>query len=98
MRGGMRNDVVSLEIKVERGNDQVEVQLSGDVDMASSHQLQAEFRRVLRERPRHLVVDVTKASIADNVGASTFIQARSEARLVGVNLRLTNAPRVRGEQ
>jgi anti-anti-sigma factor len=80
---------VSLEINVERGRDEIDVQLKGDVDVDSIQQLQTELLRALHDRPRVMVVDLTHAEIADATGASTFELARSEADLAGVNLRLT---------
>jgi anti-anti-sigma factor len=78
-----------LEINVDRGRDEVDIQLKGEIDLDSIQQLQSELLRALHDRPRELVVDLTDAKIADAMGASTFALARSEADLAGVNLRLT---------
>jgi anti-anti-sigma regulatory factor len=88
--GRNRGIIVSLEISVERGRDEIDVRLKGAVDLDSIQQLQSELHRVLHDRPRVLVVDLTHAEVADAIGASTFELARSEADLAGVNLRLTN--------
>lgn len=81
---------MSLEINVDRGRDEVDIQLKGDIDVDSIQQLQSELLRAVHDRPRELVVDLTDAEIGDAMGASTFALARSEADLAGVNLRLTN--------
>jgi anti-anti-sigma factor len=66
------------------------LQLSGELDIASSPHLDQCVRIVLGEHPRRLIVDASALEFADVVGLGCLIRASHQAARAGADLVLTS--------
>jgi anti-sigma B factor antagonist len=80
----------SLEISVDRVENDAMVRLSGRVDVDSSPELRDQLRSLLLEKllPQTIIVDLTGVSYIETSGIATLIEALRIARHHQCNFRL----------
>lgn len=83
-----------FRIVTERAASTVTVALSGDLDMATAPELDAEFER-LREGPgfRRLIVDLRNLSFLDSTGLETILLLDARSREDGFEVAIVRGPR-----
>jgi anti-sigma B factor antagonist len=69
------------------------VALSGELDLATTGQLEAELRGVLQRRPSRLVIDLFALEFMDASGLRVLLRARQRAQQAGGRLELVRARR-----
>ena len=62
--------------------------LEGEIDLHSSPQMMADLNRFVKEKPRKLIVDLTKASYIDSSGLAALIDAMQKVKAYGGMLYL----------
>jgi anti-sigma B factor antagonist len=73
---------------VRRVNDAVVVDVQGDIDLRRSVAFQNELSRVLSERPRRLVINLSGVSYMDSSGIASLVKILSRTRKHSIDLRL----------
>ena len=71
----------------------VEIEASGDLDMAATFKLEPEVERLLnQEGLRRLVVDPTHVRFIDSAGIGALLSIRERADRLRVEMSLANVP------
>ncbi len=74
------NDAQPLEIRIERKDDSVIVQPTGEIDLSCSADLRHELRDVQRSKPKKLIIDLQQVPYMDSSGVATLVEAMQSAR------------------
>ena len=71
----------------------VEIQASGDLDMATTFKLEPEVERLLaQDGVRRLVLDLSDVTFIDSAGIGALLSIRERAERLRVEMALTNVP------
>lgn len=71
----------------------VEIQASGDLDMATTFKLEPEVERLLaQDGVRRLVLDLADVRFIDSAGIGALLSIRERAERLRVEMALTNVP------
>jgi anti-anti-sigma factor len=74
---------------------EVRVEVEGEVDLATSEVLNAEFDHALARRPEHIVVDLQQLMFCSCAGLGTLVRLHNTCRAAGVDLCLVPSGPVR---
>lgn len=77
-----------MDVEIQSTQDAVIVSPSGDVDLATSRELQNHLRQVLAKRPARLVVDLSGVPYMDSSGVATLVEAMQICRRQSTELVL----------
>lgn len=86
-------DPMKLTIQPDAGGA-ITVALSGEVDLATAGQFEAEVERLVTTGVRQLIVDLGEVTFCDSTGLNALVRARHLCETKGGTLRIT---RPRGE-
>jgi anti-anti-sigma factor len=83
-----------FEIKTEEAGEGVRLLVSGDLDLATVPELEAELARVLAggSGARHVTLDLRELTFADSSGVRLLIAATDQAREGGWTLEIVRPP------
>jgi anti-sigma B factor antagonist len=80
--------VSSLSVETSRGEASALVALEGELDLSSALMLEDELRRLESDRPRELVLDLSKLRFLDSTGLRLIMAAHMRARKAGRALKI----------
>ncbi len=66
----------------------VVLELGGEIDMKCSAKVKNEFKKIFRDKPPVIVVDMTEVKFMDSSGLATLVGVLKWCRLNGSELRL----------
>ena len=76
-------------IKAIRNHDQdVIIELAGEIDMKCSAKIKSKFKEVFRNKPHTVIVDMTKVSFMDSSGLAVLVGALKQSRINNGELKL----------
>jgi len=76
-------------IKAIRNHDQdVIVELAGEIDMKCSAKIKNKFKEVFRNKPHAVIVDMTRVSFMDSSGLAVLVGALKRSRINNSELKL----------
>ncbi|MBV8950370.1 MAG: STAS domain-containing protein [Mycobacteriaceae bacterium] len=81
-------DATELVIRVDPTDDGPVVGLGGDLDMATTPQLDGCLAGIARRRPDRIVVDLAELRFCDSTGLTTFVRWSRQCSDAGVQLLL----------
>jgi anti-anti-sigma factor len=81
-----------LELRIEQDQGTPRLVLSGELDLASAEELDANLKRVEESEPALLVLDLRELEFMDSTGLRTVIAADARARERGGRLVVVRAP------
>lgn len=76
-----------------RGEQDVVLELSGELDVIGSSTLAGEIETILAERPERLVVDLAELEFLDSAGLATLVHGHNAAEAAGVEFVLASPTR-----
>ena len=85
--------MTTLEVTTSDRSDGVHVELSGELDLATAPKLEDELKRVERDSPGVIVLDLRPLAFMDSSGLRALLSADARAREAGRRLVL-----VRGDE
>lgn len=85
--------MTTLEVTTNDRSDGVHVELSGELDLATAPKLEDELKRVERDSPGLIVLDLRPLAFMDSSGLRALLSADARAREAGRRLVL-----VRGDE
>ena len=88
MSGGSAPPPGRLVISSDHEGDEARVVLEGELDLASSSQVEERLAGLQAERPARIVVDLSGLAFIDSTGLRTLIQADQRAREAGSEMIL----------
>jgi anti-sigma B factor antagonist len=84
--------VTEFQVNVTEGNQVVSMSLVGELDLATAGRLESELRRVERDRPPVLVLDLRRLRFIDSTGLRLIIGAAARAREDGRRMPIVPGP------
>jgi anti-sigma B factor antagonist len=84
--------VTEFQVNVTEGNQVVSMSLVGELDLATAGRLESELRRVERDRPPVLVLDLRRLRFIDSTGLRLIIGAAARAREDGRRMAIVPGP------
>jgi anti-sigma B factor antagonist len=85
--------MTTLEVTTRVRPDGVHVELSGELDLATASKLEDELKRVERDEPPMIVLDLRPLAFLDSSGLRALLSADARAREAGYRLVL-----IRGDE
>jgi anti-sigma B factor antagonist len=76
-----------------RGDDDVVLDLAGELDVVGAPALGAEIERIIADRPRRLLVDLADLDFLDSAGLATLVHGLNQADAAGVEFALASPNR-----
>ncbi len=73
------------------GHDRARLQLCGELDTLSAHELSASFNEACAAEPPLLVIDLAKLSYCDSSGIRALLSAAMQCESKGIEMRLVDA-------
>jgi anti-anti-sigma factor len=80
-----------LELRIEHDQEAPRLVLSGELDLASTEELEAELKQLESAEPPLLVLDLRELEFMDSTGLRTVIAADARARERGGRLVVVRA-------
>ncbi len=77
-----------LTVTTERDGESATLILEGELDLASSEQVEEQLNELESARAKRIVIDLSALAFIDSTGLRTLIQADQRAREAGSELRL----------
>jgi len=77
-----------MQVRKEQSGSTTVITVSGDVDLSSSRELQAELREAISSGPSRLIVDLGGVPYMDSSGVATLVEAMQNSRKKGTRLVL----------
>lgn len=85
----------SFELTVrQQGEGTTEVAVVGAIDLASAYDFDDALRKIERERPLRLVLDLRKLDFMDSAGLSRLVALNTRCRRASRPLTLVRGPRI----
>jgi anti-anti-sigma factor len=81
-----------LRVEVQRDGDVVVLALSGELDLSSSPEFEAELERIDASGPALVIVDLRELEFMDSTGLSVLVKADQRAQEAGNRFGLVNGP------
>jgi anti-anti-sigma factor len=77
-----------LEVKTSSDGDSVRLSLSGELDLSSAPRVEEELRKVERQAPPLIILDLRELTFMDSTGLRILVLADSRARDAGRRLQI----------
>ena len=78
-----------FEIELVRDGDAAFVSVSGEVDVATAHELGAQVARAEATDAELIVIDLSRVTFMDSTGLRALLEADARSRENGARLRVT---------
>ena len=76
-------------IKAVQYHDQdVIIELSGEIDMKCSGKIKDKFKEIFRKKPNSVIVDMTEVNFMDSSGLAVLVGALKQSRINNSELKL----------
>jgi len=82
---------------IKHHNQDVIMQLAGEIDMKSSAKIKDKFKEIFSQKPQSVIVDMTEVNFMDSSGLAVLVGALKRSRINNSELKLTGLTKdVRG--
>jgi anti-anti-sigma factor len=88
----MESDAAAFTMSA-RGDEDVVLELSGELDVVGASTLAAEIETILADRPERLLVDLADLEFLDSAGLATLVHGHNAAEAAGIEFVLASPTR-----
>lgn len=89
----MTTDLPAFELGVDTGDERMTFTPRGELDLATSPELETQVLAALRGGDRAVVLDLRELTFMDSTGVRTIVAAHQVAEETGHDLRVVRPPR-----
>ena len=82
---------------IQHHNQDVIMQLAGEIDMKCSAKIKDKFKEIFRQKPHSVIVDMTEVNFMDSSGLAVLVGALKQSRINNSEIKLAGLTKdVRG--